>query len=721
MSPRRDHRPARPALAAALAGAVTLAAPGQEPEEAPRPRVEGQEAAAAAGDPTRLPPVLVTVRKWEEPLHTAPLTISVIDAATIEEAGLRSVSEASRLAPNVLITEFTSRRLSLPFVRGVGAGQGEPAVTTFIDGVPQLTVSSTNLPLLDIERVEFVRGPLGALYGRNTVGGSINLFTAAPPQRLRVRGGATVGNFDLQEYQLSVALPVVQGFGVGLAGSYARRDGYTVNEATGNDVDFREAWFGRAQFHWAPDERNDLRVVLHGEQARDGGFALFDLDSLRARPRRIMHDFEGRTSRDLGAASFNWTSAGDCVDLTWIGALTDWEIGESTDFDFTAFDAVRRFTDEDQTSVYQEIRLASPAGSTEPLRWLMGASGFWADSARAASNEFRPAGAGIFFPPGSVGTDRSAGDFEDYSWALFGQATLSLAERLELTAALRYDFESRGADIDRTFATGGFVVPTGSVDQRHDFDEILPRFSAAYRWSPECTTYVSAARGFKAGGFNLTAPVGQASFEPETSWTYEAGVKTTWLQDRLRASAAIFHIDWEDMQLSQFDPAAGGFVTNAGESRSRGVELEVVARPASALEIFGTCGFLDTEFERFTDQFGQDVSGRDLPFAPETTWSAGAQWSTDLHQDVRLFVRADYADVGEFSYDAGNLAQERYATAGLRAGLAGPNWRVEGWVRNAFDDEFVPVAFQPNPVDPTRFVGESGAPRTFGVSVKLEF
>ncbi|MFQ5504147.1 MAG: TonB-dependent receptor [Planctomycetota bacterium] len=673
-------------------------------------------------------PVIVTARKREEQLQNVPASLSALSESRVRDAGINDVKDASYYVPNVLLTEFSSRRLSFPFFRGVGSGQGDPAVATYIDGVPQLTVSSTNLPLLSVERIEFLRGPQGVLYGRNTIGGVIHVISKPPASTPELDAAAMAGSFRRQDYRVSWSVPILEEeLFLSVAGLHRERDGYTDNDLSGNDVDFRDEWFGRLQLYWVPDEQNELRFNLHGERARDGGFVLSDLGGLRRRPNHINQDFEGRAARDIITPALTWKRYGGDSDLTSITALSDWRIDETADLDFSALDGLRRFTSEEQTWVSQELRLASAENSYVQLAeetrlgWLVGISGFFSDSERAAANEFRPGGAGILFPPGNVGTDRARGSFEEWNVALFGQLTVSVGKPLELTTALRYDSESKKAKIRRQFEAGGFVVPTADTRPSETFDELLPRFSAAYRWSAAVMTYGLAARGFKAGGFNLTAPTGQESFGPETSWTYEAGVKTSFLEDRLGANVALFHIEWDDMQLSQFDSSTGGFVSNAGEAQSRGVELELTARPVSGLEVSGAFGWLDTEFERFTDQFGQDVSGRHLPFAPHTTSSFGAQYSAELSRDLELFLRSDYFHLGEFFYDAGNLGGERYELANFRLGLGGALWRLEVWIRNAFDQRYVPVAFQPSPADPRLFVGESAAPRTFGLTLRLTF
>ncbi len=674
-------------------------------------------------DPEQDKPLIVTARKWEELLREIPQSVSAITEEQIRDAGLDTVKDAARYVPNVLITEFSSRRLSFPFVRGIGSGQGDPAVATFIDGVPQLRVSSTNLPFLDVERVEFLRGPNGALYGRNTLGGAIAISTKLPSNVLEVGSSVTIGNYSLQDYRFSVSTPLEEDkVFFSISGLYSKRDGYTKNDFTGHDVDFRDSWFGRVQVLWLPDAANEVRLTVYGESAHDGGFVLSDLAGLRSRPNRINQDFEGRADRDLIATALTWNHHGESCDITSITSVQHWEIEESSDFDFSPIDGIRRKTEEDQTYVFQELRLASPdddaikVAENVTVRWLAGASGFYSDSSDTAANDFRPGGAGILFPPFLVGVDRATGDFDSYSVAVFGQTTFTIDDQWDLTAALRYEYESKNADIDRTSP-----IISSSTSPSENFDEWLPRASIAYRCSEQCMMYGLVARGFNAGGFNLTSPSGSETFRTEKSWNYELGVKTSFLEDRLIVSAAAFYIDWDDMQLSQFDAATGGYVVNAGGSDSTGVEAELTAKPIEELQLFAGIGVLDTEVGQFTDQFGTDVSGQNLPFAPDWTANVGSQLTMDLCEDVQLFARAEYFYVGTFYYETGNRAAENYDLANFRVGCGGEKWRVDLWLNNAFDEDYVPIAFQPSPIDPTAFVGESAAPRTYGFTVNLTF
>jgi len=695
------------------------------PQELP-PRPAGQ---TEPNQPSEGAPLIVTARKVEERLQDVPVSVSVVDGAAIERSGARSVREATGRVPNLLITELSSRRLSFPFIRGIGSGVGEPAVVTYIDGVPQLSVGSTNLPPVDLERIEVLRGPQGTLYGRNALGGVLQMVSARPARERETELSTTFGNFGQQDFRAHFSGPLgggrdSNGVGATMTLLSSRRNGYTTNRSTGNDIDSRESLFGRAQVVFAPSENSELRLAVHAENADDGGFVLAPLNAgpggpgLREDPFTIDQDFEGRVQRDIFAPSIHFQHFGDTFDVTSVTAFTDWDVDESSDFDFTNIDGVRRRTLEDQSYLYQEVRLNS--SGDERLRWVFGAAGFLADSGRSAANEFRPGGVGIFFPAPQVGVDTNDGSFDDLGLSVFGQATVPVSDDIELTAGLRYDREEKDADIDHTFVTGGFTAVDESRSFDESFDQVSPTVSALWRATESINLYAFASRAFKAGGFNLTAPGNQFFFDPETSWTYELGVRHA-VTESIGVRVAAFLIDWDDMQLSLFDATAGGYVANAGKSTSQGLEIEVDARLSDEWSTYGSVGLLDTEFDEFTDSFGMDDSGNDLPFAPEHTLALGLQHSRLIGRGLRLEASTEAQRVGEFFYDASNLESESYTLLSVSLGLRADRWRLAIVGRNLLDEEYVPVAFQVNPADPTFFVGENAAPRTFGVTLGFSF
>ena len=673
----------------------------------------------------RLNPVIVTARRWTEFAQDLPQSVTVMDETIIRDAGITSIREASYLIPNMIVTEFSSRRLSFPTFRGISTGIGDPSVTTYVDGVPQLKISSTNISMLDVVRMEFLRGPQGTLYGRNSIGGLIKLETARPTNTPTLRGSTTFGNYDLQEHTLSYSGPIVEDkWFISLSGMYSERDGYTTNTFTGNRVDDRRSTFGRAKILFTPDDRNEIEYTIYNERSRDGGFALGLLTTLQSQPHTISEDFEGKADRDILSNSLTWNHHGENVDFVSISSFVDWDIDEESDVDFSVVDGIRRETKESQDYFYQEFRISSASdkpnkiNDNTSLKWLVGGSLFSSDGNEAATNINRPGGAFIFFSPLDVGTITDSGDFEDLGLAAFGQATLTLNENLDLTAGLRFDYEDKDADITNAINTVGFTGST-TTSFSESYDEVVPSFSAALHLKDNAMVYARAAKGFKAGGFNVAAPAGETNYGTETNWTYEAGVKTTWFEERMILNAAVFYIDWDDLQLSLIDPTTRkGFIDNAGQATSTGVEVELTGRVTEGLDIFAGFGYTDAEFDSFVDQFGNNVAGNNLAFVPDTTFNIGAQVNGDLGNGTSWFARGEYVNIGTYQLDAANTESQQFELTNFRAGVEWNNVRVEGWIRNAFDEDYVLVAF---PLTPTAFIGENGVPRTYGLTVSIQF
>src|SRR4030095_1892574 len=209
-------------------------------------------------------------------------------------------------SPNTYFTEFTARKLSNPRIRGIGAGPANPGVVTYIDGVPQFNANTSSLDFVDIGEVEFVRGPQSTLFGRNALGGLINI-TSTRPSLTKWRGNVSVpfGSDQLFENRASVSGPLIENkLGASVGVVFSKRDGFTTNTLTGNDIDSREAFSAKGQLLWMPGHSWETRLIVSGERARDGDYALNDLAAVRATPFEVQRDFEGFTHRDLWSTAF---------------------------------------------------------------------------------------------------------------------------------------------------------------------------------------------------------------------------------------------------------------------------------------------------------------------------------------------------------------------------------------------------------------------------------
>ena len=710
---------------AALPGAALPGAAQTDP-----PPTEGD----GTNSPMRLPAVIVTAQKVPEEARALPVSLTPVTRETLQQADVRFVKEAELYAPNVFLNEFSARKLSNPYFRGLGASPLNPGVTTYIDGVPQLNANSSSIELLDVEQIEFVRGPQGALFGRNTVGGLINVTSRRPAPVWTADAQGEYGNYNYRDARVSASGPLGDGFGLGLAGGYSARDGYTKNDSTGHDLDSREAFFGKGQFLWTPAEAWEARLIISGERARDGDYGLGDLVAIRARPHHVSHDFEGFTRRDLVAPTLQITHNGSALEFTSISGFVWWQTRDATDLDYTAIPISTRDNRERDLQFTEELRLASareaPLNLSDDLklRWQAGISFFSQGYNQDAANTINPPFSQI--PVALVSSTES--DLDDIGLGAYGQLTLSAWEKLDFSAGIHGDYENKSADLRTSYSPP--VAPVNALSPSRDFCEASPQFGLVWHVTPDASAYATVGRGYKAGGFNPVSPPGKESYGEESSWNYEIGAKTIWLENRVALNVAAFYINWDNLQLNQPTGAPAEFyIANAGGADSKGVEAEVRARPVRGWDLFGAVGYTDARFlsgatAGHVDPLGnttrENVGGHHLIFSPEFTASGGTQYTLQVCRQAALYARAEVVVYGRYFYNPANTgSQDTYSLAHFRAGVRGNHWFAEGWVRNAFNTDYVPIAFEfPNgSLGGSGFVGESGAPVTFGVRAGLAF
>lgn len=673
----------------------------------------------------RVPTVTVTAQKEPEDKQKIPVSVTAISSETLDGAGIRVVSDAAIFAPNTFFTEWSARKLSNARFRGISSSPNNPGITTYIDGVPQLNANTSSVELLDVGQIEFVRGPQSALFGRNTLGGLVNVTTARPSVSAW-NGALSVpfGNHGSWAVRGAANGPLIQNrLSLGVSFAQIERDGFTVNDVTGNTIDDRSGFSGKAQLLWLPTSDWEARLIVSGERARDGDYSLNDVGALRQDPFRAARDVEGRADRDV----FNTTilarrEAGRVVFTSTTG-FVDWRTQDVTDLDYTPSPIVTRDNTENSFQFTQEVRFASAEAApvrlsdTAQLRWQTGVFLFTQNYEQDAINNFSPF---VVAPiPVSEHSPRSA--LDDVGIGIFGQATVTLNERLDLSAGGRFDYEDKSAVLETFYDPA--LAPPSRVEADKTFSNVSPQVSAAYRVTPDRTVYATVSRGYKAGGFNAASPSGSESYGEEFSWNFEGGVKTLWADGRVSANAAVFYIDWDDLQLNVPNPAvpAQFFVSNVGGAKSKGVEFELGARAAPGVDLFGTFGYTHARFGEGSSSSGVDVDGNKIPNTPDYTASAGVQYSRAVGR-AQILGRADAVFYGSFQYnDHNSLGQDAYSLVNLRLAVTSGPLTAEIVVRNAFDTRYIPLAFPYPNFAPSGFMGEMGAPRTISIGAGIRF
>ena len=673
-----------------------------------------------------LPTVTVTAQKEPADIQRVPVSVTVVPVDWLTFGS--TISDAGIFAPNAFFSEFTARKLTNPRFRGIGASPANPSITTFVDGVPLLNANASNIELMDVQQVEFVRGPQSALFGRNTLGGLINVLSARPS--LTTWSGQVAvpfGNYDAREVRANVSGPLSERVALGLSFSHAQRDGFTDNMVTGNDIDSREGTSGKAQLLWTPNASWETRLIFSGERARDGDYAFADLDSLRSNPHQAARDFEGNTDRDIVSTTFLTRREGTRFAFSTTTGIVSWKTQDVTDLDYSPFPLVRRDNTEEDLQFTQEVRLASaPSASLRindavSLAWQSGAFFFTQNYDQLAVNSYSPFVLSPFINFPVVQTTPDA-ELDDLGISAYAQGTFTVRERLDLTAGARFDHEQKDAVLGTFYSPQ--IAPDVVVDTEESFSNVSPQFAAAFRFRPGQSAYGSFARGFKAGGFNPSSPAGAEAYGEEFAWHAEGGYKGTAAAGRVRYNAAAFWIDWQDLQLNLPNLQSPGqfYIANVGNATSTGVEFEVNARATEGFDLFGSFGLTRARFGDGTISSGVDVSDNRIPNAPEYTAAFGAHFSRALTSAATVYGHGELVSYGSFHYDDQNLAeQDAYSLANFRAGVRFRYLFAEGWIRNAFDTEYVPVAFAYPGLAPSGFIGESGRPRTFGITAGFRF
>ena len=571
--------------------------------------------------------VQVTAIKQGLTLRNRPVAASVVGRETIERRGVTAIKELSQLVPNFHIPDYGSRMTSSVYVRGLGARIDQPVMGLNVDNVPYLSKDDYDFDLADIERIEVLRGPQSTLYGRNTMGGVMNIYTLSPLAYEGTRLGAEYASGNTLRLRASTYHRPSPRTGVSLAARFMHGDGFFTNEYTGRTCDWERSGGARMRLQFRPDERWSIDNTLAFGMLRQGGYPYAS-----AATGRIAYN---------DPCGYRRTTLNDGLTIRY--AADGWEIASITSYQYSDD---RMTLDQDflPESYFTLTQAKQDHGLTEDIvvrsrgegryGWLVGAFGFYRHRSMQAPVLFKEDGLehliadkaeqytgcwqafrGFSLRP-HFASDRMAldSDFRNPAWgaALYHESQLRLG-RFDLSAGLRIDYERTrlcyfsSTDIDCTFGDGRITPFTERGTLHKSFVQLLPKAAAVYRIDDGNSLYASVAKGYKAGGFNtqMFSEVLQNSvmermgvywnrhydinrvvaYKPEKSWNFEVGSHFAFADGRIRGEATLFYILCRDQQLTVFPEGqtTGRMMTNAGRTRSRGGELSVQALVAHRL------------------------------------------------------------------------------------------------------------------------------------------
>lgn len=706
--------------------------------------------------------VVVTARKRNETLEDAPVSVRAFTESEIESAGISSPQDFVNLTPNVTLVQTQNAGNAFLNIRGVSqARNSELSAAVLIDGVLMSNPTQFNQQLFDIEQIEVLRGPQGALYGRNAIGGAITINTKQPGDEFEGRVEAGVDSGPGYKLRGSVSGPLTDNLRYRLSGSWMDNDGFIENRFLGEEADPMEDASARLRLIWdiSPTFSADFRLSYSSLDTQALYFRIgAEADDLL--PVRVNNP--GKNERDFLSSSLKLEWVSDAGTLTAISAYDDVDElltgdnfsflpREESFFNFDPFGGFIKFLTGDEftdlsqnqylevESFSQEIRFASPAENR--LRWIAGAYAIATERYISTGNQidrgngvfdvekdFRPS---VFVDP----TDPSpqlnilADGQDNFAWAVFGQVAYDISDRMEASFSLRYDKDERENETltPALYNTSGLDLVFGEK-RKEDWDALQPKFTLRYQPNEDMTVYVDLSRGFRSGGFNQTG-VGEAVptagvgdiFDEQISDTFEVGAKGSFWDGRASASIAVYFTEFENAYFFLFDP--GTSTQNLGtidEVEYMGLELEASAAFTDNFSGYVGFGYTDSEIQKAADP---SQVGNQAPLVSEYTLNLGAVYRqpVNLFGGMEFVARADFSRTGETWWEPSNVStRSPIDLLDLRIGFEAPdNWRLTFWGKNVLDEEYN-TEFSPGPAPGFNFLWPA-LPARYGLEISKRF
>jgi len=724
-------------LASALVPAVYFVSP-----------VSVQAAGSNIDDLMMLEEVVVTAQRREENLQDVPVAVSAMSEGMIERKDVHNIDGIANSVPGLSFAPFAPGQ-NIISLRGAssnddGAGT-DNSVAVFVDDIYLGRVSNINPEMFDLERIEVLRGPQGTLYGKNTIGGAINVVSKKPNLD-EVEGKLQVGagNYSSNKFAAYVTGPLSDKLAAKAAVSYRKRDGWAENILTGEQLKDDDRYGLRGQLLYASDNFEalfsaDYNKVDVGDMGRipvDTGYddgvnvdpaiwaGPYQAACGNRGPDCVTSPTQGYAEQEAWgiSAKLSWSlAAGDLVSITGFReSESDWNMDSTGSLALPLIDDILDNTEQ----FSQEVRWISQIN--DQTNYVVG---LWYLKEETDRSECFDFSADSDCSSGLDGSDFYRQENETTGYAGFGQLDWRFSDSLKLTVGARYSYEKKA--IDNTSIAGNFVIINESFSNsvEESWSAFTPKAALAYEFREGGQVYLSVASGFKSGGFPAapTTIYDTAPLDPEEALSYELGIKTE-IGGALRLNAALFKTEYQDLQMQSFGPrdagaAFGTFQTfNAGDAEVLGFEVEFTWAPVRNLLLSGFYGYMDSEFTRLhvPNAAFPNQSGEDMIRTPKNKYSLNAEYTIPLRNGGEIGLMLDYS----YTDDQREELEPWAVRPAFDTVNAKVTWNTsnEGlsfslWGKNLTDEEYITHMY----TIASSVVAVYGDPSTYGASVDWRF
>ncbi len=697
--------------------------------------------AAQAQDNFRLEEITVTATKMGATnLQETPLAITAFTTDYLEKTGVKDVRDLAFATPNLVLAQ--NGNSAQIYIRGIGSNNsfagGETSSTVHLDGVYIARPGAVFFNFLDVERIEVLRGPQGTLYGRNSVGGTINIISRKPSNELQAKVQGTVGNYDLWRAEGYISGPIIEDkLSASVSASRSKRDGYFKNVvASGNDRGSEDNWSIRGQIRATPNE--NLEILVRADYMDDQGIAASNQallmpfypvaggpeDPVTASIRGDWHKVALNTpsifDRYLAGVSAEITyEFSEAAVLKSLTAYRESKTDTLNDTDATNLNRQTTALIEKQDQFSQELNLS---GRLDRAKYVFGLYYFEEHIATSGEGVFAITPANFKTQPHPI--------VDTKALAAYGQVDYDFTEQFTATLGMRYSHETKDFEqrLNRVNGTTGVSLPGFPVTYFREgtYKAWTPKFGLQFKPTDNAMLYATVTRGFKSGGFNFSSGNAVHGYNPEKLWSYEVGFKSDFADNRVRLNGSAFYYDYKDLQVQAFITPGVTDITNASDAKIKGFELELLARPVQGLDIGGTLNHLDATYKNFPaapitgGTF--DATGKRLNSAPKWSYTAFAQYSFDLGDAGSVYVRGEYGWKSRQFFTVVNdniQTTPSYDIINASIGYTSPDdrWQVIVYGRNLGNEQYL-ISTGGFTAVPS---GTPGDPRSYGLRLSFTY
>lgn len=670
----------------------------------------------------QLEDVIITAQKKEELLQKVPFSITAFNSTQIEKFRFWNNKDISGFVPNLYSADPGDNR-DVISIRGITTTSYDPAVATYIDGVNQFNLDTYIPALNDIERIEVLRGPQGSLYGRNAMGGVINIITKQPSNKVTGSAEVNVGNYGIRRYNANFKSPIIKDklfFGAALL--YNDRNGFYTNDFNKSSYDKQYAFGGNyfvkyiATGHWQATLN-----VKHYSSENKGAFPLvFGVEEAFSNPFRLNQNGITTMMDNTLNTSLAIQHTGRKVNFSSITAYQknyryyDLPI----DGDFSPIDAISVVNNYGKTwnnikAYTQEFKWSSSPITTNRFNWTAGAYLFYQDAPVKQGTRFGK-DANLMMIGDSLFTLMNSTSTTKKGIAFFGQATYALTSQLNITFGLRNDYEQQDQTVAGYYQhdpSPEFYQIVADTSASINFNAWSPKISLDYNLNTASIIYAMYSKGYRTGGLS---PLGSdpsqpplIGYLPEHSNNFEAGIKNTWLNNTLKLNISLFYINIKDAQVPTLVlPDAITIIKNSGVLNSKGIEAEIMYTPAKGIMIQYNGGITNAIIEA--------TSKRPL-FTPDNSNAIAIQYSKTINAKVSGFIRSETKLIGNTYFDSSNeIKQSPYCINNFSMGVNKNIVSIVLWSKNILNQKYISYAYDFGAV-------HLGDPATYGISISSKF